>query len=186
MANLAFELGFDWNTHPVIGVRDGVYPLQVCLVRDARGEEPAAVISPCNPAEVKAEDELEFRVYDFTDYSPYKDRPPAPRPMALQVLFTSGSEGQTVFSPVIQPPGEVLPVLTSVSFDLDRAPKSIAYGVSIGWTVEWSNTTEVVTLGSLGRFKFRALLTVGVPNDMARFYRVDPEMVVGASDPGWP
>ncbi len=179
-ATLAFEIGFDWNIHPIQGVRDGVFPLQLCLVDDA-GE--GTVLSPCHPSAIEPGDTLLFRVYDFTDYG----SPPeaSPEPSALQVLFTSAStivSPPPPFSPVVDDDGMPLAQLASITFPQTAVRPSIAYGVEApGWAVEWSIGVDAV-IQQPGRFKFRALLTVGTTGEMARFYRVDPEMVVG--DPG--
>ncbi len=175
-ATLAFEIGFDWDIHPIQGVRDGVFPLQLCLVDDAGS---GTVISPCNPSSVETGDTLLFRVYDFTD----PDSPSAglPEPSALQVLFTSAStieSPEPPFSPV-KDGDQPLAQLVATDFDDDDVRQSIAYGAQApGWTVRWSDVAETV-LQEPGRFKFRALLTVGISGEMARFYRADPEMVIG-------
>ena len=178
-ATLAFELGFDWNIHPIQGVRDGVFPLQVCLVDDGSG----TVLSPCHPSAVEVGDTLLFRVYDFTD--PESLPAGSPVPSAVQILFTSASTIESPappFSPVVVD-GLQLAQLAATSFDSTGVRPSIAYGAEApGWKVEWSQGAEAV-LQQSGRFKFRALLTVGIPGEMARFYRADPEMVVGHGGP---
>jgi hypothetical protein len=173
---LTFELGFDWNSPAVQGVRDGVYPLQVFLVDDREN----SVISPCNPAQVGLNAKLGFRVYDFTD--PRAGSPGGAAPATLQVLFTRATSlGDPPFSPILRN-GAPVAQLTSTSF-ASPARDSIAFGAAAvaGWDVKWPDGD--VRLDQGGRFKFRALLTVSVPGEMARFYRVDPEMVIGDGGP---
>lgn len=178
MANLAFELGFDWNTHPIQGVRDGVYPMQIFLVDD----DSKTVISSCDPSKLKSSDVLKFRVYDFTALP--AGEPPVASPGTLQILFTSATTvpGQTQppFSPVKDSGGNQVAQMAATSFKSVGASGSVAFTGSAvnGWEVEWTGVTTV-TLQQIGRFNFRALLTVSVPGEMARFYRVDPEMVIG-------
>lgn len=174
--DLTFELGFDWHTPPVEGVRDGVYPLQVFLVDNG----DAAVISSCNSAQVKRSDGLTFRVYDFTD--PQASEPTGAAPVTLQILFTRATTlGDPPFSP-IQDEGKPVAQLAATEFT-SPAKASIAFGAGAagGWNVKWPGGD--VRLEQAGRFKFRALLTVAVPGEMARFYRVDPEMVIGDGGP---
>ena len=183
MANLAFELGFDWYVHPILGVRDGVFPLQMFLVNDDSG----TVISSCDPSQVQTQDVLSFRVYDFTAWP--AGVPPVASPDTLQVLFTSATtvagETQPHFSPVKLPNGNQVAQMAATSPMLVTAPPStsIAFTSAVaGWTVQWSTTNpapEDVTLEQSGRFNFRALLTVSPPDEMAKFYRADPEMVIG-------
>lgn len=183
MANnstLAFELGFDWNVHPIVGVRNGVFPLQVSLVDDNNG----TVLSPSHPSAAKVGDTLLFRVYDFTD--PDHLSAGSPEPSALQVLFSSAStvtSPEPPFSPVVIDENP-LAQLAATSFNPNNVPPSIAYGADAnGWKVEWNLGADIV-LQQPGRFNFRALLTVGITGEMARFYRADPEMVVGDAGGG--
>lgn len=168
---LAFELGFDLDVHPIQGVRDGVFPLQLALVND--GED--AVISPFDPSKVRQDYRLSFRVYDFSYPAPGL---PTPSLSALQILFTSATSVSVPMSPFTQPQ---LATTAFVGPDVE----SIAFGekVRFGWEVQWTDDSgETVTdfrLERAGRFNFRALLTVGIPEEMAKFYRADPEMVVG-------
>ncbi len=186
MANLAFELGFNWDVPPIIGVRDGVFPLQLVLVND----DDSAVISPCDSSVLTKGDELRFRVYDFTDPTTYPS-PARPLPNVLQILFTSAGSGP--LSPILvgQPPIQ-LPHLAAVSFVDDPPPTpSIAYIIGTssvpGWDVLWQGLApqpqDLMNLAQAGRFKFRALLTAGIPGEMTRFYPVDPEMVIGHGGP---
>jgi hypothetical protein len=173
---LTFELGFDWSSPAVEGVRDGVYPLQVFLVDDREN----AVISPCNPAQVGLNAKLGFRVYDFTD--PRASAPAGAAPVTLQILFTRATTDlEAPFSPVLRG-GAPVAQMASTSFAA-TAKDSIAFGAGAvaGWHVEWPDGDVLLEQG--GRFKFRALLTVAVPGGMARFYRVDPEMVIGDGGP---
>lgn len=173
---LAFELGFDLDAHAVQGVREGVYPLQIALVTD--GKSPA-VISPYNPAMVHKRDFLSFRVYDFTSPGSIE---PSSSLYTLQVLFTPATPANTEFSP-FEFDGAVQTQLATTSFS-ESAANSVAFGpVRAGWDVEWSVGTAL-EIKNPGRFNFRALLTVGLPKQIARFYRADPEMVVG--DPAGP
>lgn len=174
---LAFELGFDWNVPPTEGVRDGVFPLQVFLVDDGK----KGVISSCNAAQVETTDTLAFRVYDFTETAPGESTDAAP--VALQVLFTRAvSPGEGLepppFSPIEEGGNQVAQLATTVL--TPTATQSIAFGdgVVAGWQVKWPGEGDLV-LRKQGRFKFRALLTVAVPGQVAKFYRVDPEMVIG-------
>ena len=173
---LAFELGFDLDAHAVQGVREGVYPLQLALVKD--GTSPS-VISPYNPAMVHQRDVLKFRVYDFTSPGSIE---PSSSLFALQVLFTPATPTNTEFSP-FEFDGAVQTQLATTSFSESPA-NSVAFGpVRAGWNVEWS-VGSALKIKNAGRFNFRALLTVGLPGQIARFYRADPEMVVG--DPAGP
>ncbi len=185
-AKLAFELGFNWHTQPVVSVRDGVYPLQLNLVNDSMSPKAGGLlISAGNPKHLHTACDLEFRVYDFSDWSaePTADKP---RPISLQVLFTSAvGEGEN-FSPVVVEPKDsstMVPTLVSTIFKPSTVP-SVSYGIGSGWSAVWPGDRSLVHISNAGRFKFRALLTVGPLNDMARFYRVDPEMVVGDSETG--
>lgn len=181
MANLAFELGFDWDVPPFIGVSDGIFPLQVVLVNDGDLANPddRFVISPSHPSNVRAGDTLRFRVYDFSASVPTVD---PPSPTALQVLFTSATSNDT--DPIS--PFEVNGVPQAQWASLDFFPtagESVAFDVGSGWIAADAGpltaATGRLTIERDGRFKFRALLTVGIPGEMARFYRVDPEMVIG-------
>lgn len=180
MRNLAFELGFDWQVKPVVGIRDGVYPLQMCLVDD----DERQVISPCNAEQVTVGSALRFRVYDFT----YQAREPGPRPTVLQALFTAGTtDPGDPFSP-IEIDGQSRAQWAATVFRRSEIP-SLAFGVASGWEALWAG--EVIggeiaelPLSRSGRFEFRGLLTVEALGEMARFYRIDPEMVVGGGGPG--
>lgn len=179
MANLAFELGFDWNVPPIQGVRDGVFPLQMALVRDGT---PGQVISPYDPSVVQVGSTLCFRVYDFTDAA-HLPGVGSPSLEVLQVLFTSATTVEpppgepSRFSPVKDPDGNPVAQMFSTGF---TAPSrsSIAFDVKTGWDVTMNLGSEVL-FSQDGRFNFRALLTVAFPGQMARFYRADPEMVIG-------
>ena len=186
MESLAFELGFDLDVNPVLGVRDGVFPLQLALVNDdVNGDPPEpAVISPFDPSVVHMGDSLSFRVYDFSD--PAAAVPPEPSLCALQILFTSATSESVPISP-FEIGGATRPQLATTNLELLPSPvSSVAFGdkVRFGWEAKWdvspaSPPVPALDLDNDGRFKFRALLTVGIPNQMAMFYRSDPEMVVG-------
>lgn len=187
MASLAFELGFDWDIPPIIGVRDGVFPLQLALVDDDR----RVVVSPYDSSVLQAPGQLCFRIYDFTDPATYGD-PDLPRPVpnVLQVLFTSATSGGDPFSPVLDKACIPCAQLAAMSFDNEDTPKSVAYIIGDspvpGWKVRWfldGSLRDSIALGQSGRFKFRALLTVGIPGQMVSFYRIDPEMVIGDGGP---
>lgn len=187
MASLAFELGFDWDTPPIIGVRDGVFPLQLALVDDDGG-----VVSPYDSSVLQAPGQLCFRIYDFTDPATYRD-PSRPVPNVLQILFTSATSGGGPFSPVLDGSGTPRAQLAAMSFDKENTQASIAYNIGgsavPGWTALWPLDESQplqgsIALGQFGRFKFRALLTVGIPGQMVRFYRIDPEMVIGDAGGG--
>jgi hypothetical protein len=174
MSKLAFELGFDWNVNPIQGVRDGVFPLQWSLVNDDL--EPPAVISPFNSLNVG--DTLSFRVYNFSALVPSDP----PTPTVLQVLFSSATASENgPFSPLEFDEIEQ-GSLATVFFGQSVDP-SVAFGGGAlgGWTAESIDRSAVdfVTLANPGRFNFRALLTVVKPREQARFYRIDPEMVIG-------
>lgn len=171
---LAFELGFDWMVNPVIGVRDGVYPLQVHLVDDDEGK----MISACNPDDVPVGSGLRFRVYDFS----HQIADPRATPKVLQILFTSAtSDRNDPISPVKidgAPQGQ----WAATTFRRCEHP-SIAYPAKSGWEAVWADGSAELPLSSEGRFSFRGLLTVETPGDTARFYRIDPEMIVGGAGP---
>lgn len=175
MASLAFELGFDWNTYPIQRVRDGVFPLQLALVE---GTAPTGVLVSPFDCSAQVGDTLCFRVYDFTDSA----LDPAPTPQVLQVLFTSAVNHPDAADPPPFSPVKVgddqLAQLTGTDFK-KSSPTSVAFGsTAMGWNVELSLGPDV-TFRQDGRFQFRALLTVAIPGEMARFYRTDPEMVIG-------
>lgn len=188
MENLAFELGFDLDVPAVQGVRDGVFPLQLALVNDdVDGSPPGpAVISPFDPLMISKGYFLSFRIYDFTD----PDGPSEgdlPSLSALQVLFTSATPTNTEFSPFVID-DETQAQLATTCF-LQDPTNSVAFGTGVrcGWEAQWSISNEIVTafeLMNCGRFNFRALLTVGVPGQVAKFYRTDPEMVIGDAGGG--
>ncbi len=181
---LAFELGFDWNVPPTEGVRDGVFPLQVFLVDDGS----RSVISSCNSSQIETTDVLSFRVYDFTlPDAAQADGSKGRAPFALQVLYTRAVvsiEGAPLppFSP-FEEDGEPVAQLATTLFAAPASQSSIAFGAGAvaGWDVEWPGGDSILKLP--GRFKFRALLTVAAPGQVAKFYRVDPEMVIGDGGP---
>lgn len=183
MANLAYELGFDGNANAVEGIRDGVYPLQVYLVTD----DEKKVISACNPAQIRRSDRLSFRVYDFSD--PAAKRPLGMTPVTLQILFTRATkteDGATKppFSPILKDGLPLAQLATTTFTPVPAATESIAFGQAAlaGWVAEFPGAH--LLLEHTGRFDFRALLTVGIPGEVARFFRVDPEMVIGDDDGG--
>ena len=175
MATLAFELGYDWNVPPAIGVRDGVYSLQACLVDD----DNEKVISPCycdseGTWSVQVKDSLYFRVYDFTDYS---GSPPNnhPVPTCMQLLCSSTDKTGNL-TPFCSKGDPVAQQAATYLTELDPQ-QSVAFAgtASFGWQVHW----QTPYLGFSGRFNLRKLLTVAIPGEMARFYHSDQEMVVG-------
>ncbi|MCH9648654.1 MAG: hypothetical protein K0U98_10470 [Deltaproteobacteria bacterium] len=174
MANLAFELGFDWNVPPLEQDLSVMFPLQLCLVNDDEG----TVISSCNPRAIGCDDALRFRLYDFTDP---KQQPEArsPSPQTLQAFFTSAQEDvrKPPYSPILLA-GEPQSLLTSVSFTGGEAESVAGYPALAGWEVEWNGIPNRLPLAA-GRFELRVMLTVLIPGLMPRFYRVDPEMVIG-------
>ena len=133
MANLAYELGFDWNAQPIIQARDGLYPLQICMVNDDERE----ATSPCSSSTIGVDDNLTFRVYDFTNY---EGSPPGhpPIPNCIQVLFTSAKGESTTFSP-FNNGGVQLAQLASKNFTQQNPVESIAFGeaAALGWTFDW-------------------------------------------------
>ena len=183
MANLTYELGFDGNANAIEGVRDGIYPLQVYLVAD----EERKVISACNPDQIRRSDRLSFRIYDFSD--PAAKRPHGMTPVTLQILFTRATksddgEVKPPFSPIVENGLPLAQLATTTFTPLPEPTGSIAFGKAAlaGWEVEFPNVD--LLLQHTGRFDFRALLTVGIPGEVARFFRVDPEMVIGDDDGG--
>ena len=85
-----------------------------------------------------------------------------------------------VFTPLILPNGELLSHLASVDLEHGSDHRSIAFGVEGGWQAEWkAPLPNPVSLGAAGRFELSAMLTVANPGQPARFYRSDPEIVIG-------
>lgn len=174
MANLAYELGFDWNVPPLEQDLSVMFPLQLCLVDDDKG----SVISSCNPRAIQNTDSLVFRLYDFTDR---EQRPVAgpPTPRTLQAFFTSAENDvrEPPYSPILIE-GEPQTLLTSVTFSESEIQSVAGFPASAGWKIGWEGLPDRLPLVS-GRFELRVMLTVLVPGLMPRFYRVDPEMVIG-------
>lgn len=174
MANLAFELGFDWNVPPLEQDLSVMFPLQLCLVDD----DQRTVISSCNPQAIQCTDTLTFRLYDFTEP---QQRPEAgsPVPQTLQAFFTSAEDDirKPPYSPILLA-GQPQSLLTSVSFSGAKVESVAGYPASLGWDVEWNGIPNRLPL-TAGRFELRVMLTVLIPGLMPRFYRVDPEMVIG-------
>ncbi len=177
MNDLVYELGFDWNmpsTESSLGI---IYPLQMELLS---GE---ALISPCNGAFIKTGDTLAFRVLDFTG------SPPAPagaEPRSLQVLFSGATNDPTDFSPILDDNKLQVPHLVTTEFHSSSDTTSPAYGtVARAWDVilDGGSTPSQLMLEDAGRFELRALLTVAASGQMAKFYRIDPEMVVDDGGP---
>lgn len=166
MADWTFEVGFDWSSPPTM---NGLYyPLQICLV-DTSG----TVFVPTNPNWLKLGDTLSFRVYDITAYPSE-----APRPRVLQVLFSAGSSDESApFSPILVR-GQQESLFASM--DLQRTSTgSVAFSVDSGWLANWTHAVTPLTFELPGRFELAVALSVVNPGEMARFYRVDPEMVIG-------
>jgi hypothetical protein len=180
MADLTFELGFDWNMPSSENALGVVYALQMYLVKNDPDPNKSAVISPCNSSKINTGDTLGFRIYDFTG-SP--SAPAGTEPRALQVLFATAVDQQPANISPILVAGKALPQLATTDFGVPQQnPTSIAYGdVARGWDVTTLLPLSELRLSESGRFEMRAMLTVSVPGQMARFYRVDPEMVVGGS-----
>ena len=179
--NLAFEFGFDWNTNPSIRFRAGVFLLQIYMV-DIDDDRLRSI---ANPSDLRVEDLLRFRIYDFTSQAGAGNA--SPQPTALQLLFTAGAqtEGSTsdrIFSPFVDSDGNQVPTLIFTEFSEIEEP-SRAYGVSSGWQAS-AGGVDQYELHNPGRFELRALLTLSEPGQPGRFYEVDPEMVVGAGGTG--
>jgi hypothetical protein len=174
MAKLVFELGFDWNVPPLEQDLSVMFPLQLCLVND----DARNVISSCNPEAIECGDTLGFRLYDFTDP---ELRPAAgpPTPRTLQAFFTSAEKDirKPPYSPILLA-GQPETLLTSVTFSGGNAQSVAGYPAQAGWHIEWEGLPDRLPLAS-GRFELRVMLTVLIPGLMPRFYRVDPEMVIG-------
>lgn len=189
MAYLTFELGFDWNMPPSEQSPGFVFPLQMYLVDNAAG---GSVVSACHPGAISAgdaaanppnpPDTLDFRVYDITDPGPS-----GAEPQALQVLFsTAVNEQNDPFSPIkvgVDTPVSQLATTDIPPLNITDTP-SIAYGTNAtcGWNV--SISPSPLEIRQVGRFELRAMVTLVVPGEMARFYRIDPEMVVGGGGTG--
>ena len=134
MANLTYELGFDGNANAIEGVRGGIYPLQVYLVAD----EEHKVISACNPDQIRRSDQLNFRIYDFSD--PAAKRPHGMTPVTLQILFTRAtksddSEVKPPFSPIVENGLPLAQLATTTFTPLPEPTGSIAFGKAAlaGW-----------------------------------------------------
>lgn len=183
-----FDFGFDWNAKPILGVRDGVFPLQLYMVNVVSN----SVLSPSNPSDLCQNDKLYVRVCDFTDVEGGQwPQGEAPIPLALQVLFTSdvdpvpGQESPP-FSPFQDSKKNQVSQFVFTQF-LAASNPSPGFGSALvnKWRASIHGGYESWTMQNSGRFKFRALLTVGVPGQPAKFFRIDPEMVVGpAGGPG--
>ncbi len=180
MANFTFELGFDWNMPPSGSALEVLYALQMSLVDDDNSE----VLSPCHSSKLNVDDSLSFRIYDFTG------SPAAPTtavPAAMQILFCWATDNHNIFSPIDISQGLQLPQLVTTEFvqipAVGNMVSSISYGdVSRGWTAT-TTPASPLTLANAGRFELRAMVTVADPGVMARYYRVDPEMVIGDGGP---
>ncbi len=190
MSRFVYELGFDWNMPDSESSLGVIFPLHMALVKKAQatGEEDK-LIWPCHGSQVKTTDTLAFRILDFTG-SP--SAPAGTEPRALQVLFTPAArdteEGPAPFSPILDAQNLQVPILATTDFHLESANAlSAAYGaVERSWSVAWdvrASPHQSWLLSNVGRFELRALLTVAAPDEMARFYRVDPEMVVDDGGP---
>ena len=181
MANYSFEMGFDWNVPPSGGALEIIYALQMCLVDDQEG----VVISPCNASKLKIGDTLSFRLYDFTD--PAEPAPANALPQALQVVFAWATNDKSSFSP-FQDEGSQLPQLATTQFvaipPVNNGVTSVAYGkVGRGWDVTMSPALPL-NFENAGRYELRAVVTLALPGVMARFYKIDPEIVIGDGGPG--
>ncbi|MCG8462629.1 MAG: hypothetical protein MI919_40610 [Holophagales bacterium] len=178
---LAYDFGFDWNVPPSASYRGGVYPLQLGL-SDLTQD---CVRSFCNGDDNPVGSSVRFRVFDFSPRAAGggSGSEAAPKPFSLQVLFTAGTEGEQgqTFSPVLDGSGQQQPQLLFTEWRALETTYNKVYGNVSGWLAVDPVGAEhlTATLANSGRYKLRAMLTVGIQGQAARFYRIDPEMVVG-------
>lgn len=176
MAGITLELAFDWDMASrgsAIGV---FYQLQWSVVDNGK----KIVISPVKRSAIRTGNTLDFCVYNITDPAFQL----APEPQCLQLLFNNAVD-PTSTSP-FTPIKDNVPQITLTDFrPLPKdsgAVHSVAFGrVRQGWAAEKEGAPFTVTLGNSGRFELRTMVTVAVADKIARYYQVDPEMIVGGA-----
>jgi hypothetical protein len=165
MSHFTFELAFDWKVKSKDGGVGRIYPLQANLVTNGQ------VISTAHVSQIKPQDTLDFRIYDISQ-TPVS----AVEPKCLQVLFDNATVGVIdPFTPFGSTPTQVPSLTFTVFGPSEEATPTVAYAPGIpGWNVPGSHQT----LDNSGRFELRMLLTVAVPDKIAKFYFVDPEVII--------